>query len=53
MLKGSRFKISKRQALENMLKPIPKETKGDPDVYKKWKAIWKEGKNEKDNSNRS
>lgn len=41
----TRFRISKRQALENMRKPIPNETKGDPNVYEKWKAIWKEKNN--------
>ena len=52
MIKGATIKLTRRQALENMRKPIPNETKGDPDIHKKWKAIWEET-NEKDNSNRS
>ena len=39
-------KMTKRQALENMRKPIPNETKGDPDIHKKWKAIWEGDKND-------
>jgi len=34
------LRMTKRQALENSLQPIPNETKGDPDIHKKWKAIW-------------
>jgi len=39
------IKLTRRQALENMRQPIPNETKGDPDVVKKWRAIWKEKNN--------
>ena len=39
-----KVRMTKRQALENMRKPIPNETKVDPDIHKKWKAIWKEKK---------
>jgi len=41
------IKTTKRQMLENKYKPIPNETQGDPDIHKKWRAIWdnkKEGK---------
>lgn len=41
------LKITKRQALENSLQPIPNETKGDPNISEKWKAIWKDKKNGK------
>lgn len=53
MIKGATIKLTRRQALENMRQPIPNETKGDPDIHKKWKAIWEGNKDEKDNSNRS
>ena len=48
MIKGATIKMTRREALENMRQPIPNETKGDPDIYKKWKAIW-ENDNEKTN----
>jgi hypothetical protein len=54
MIKGATIKLTRRQALENMRQPIPNETKGDPDIHKKWKAIWdnkKEGKKNESNSN--
>jgi len=40
MIKGATIKLTKRQALENMRKPIPNETKGDPDTHKKWIELW-------------
>ena len=43
------IKMTRRQALENMRQPIPNETQGDPDIHKKWKAIW-ENDNEKNNT---
>jgi hypothetical protein len=49
MIKGATIKMTRREALENMRQPIPNETKGDPDIYKKWKAIW-ENDNEKNNT---
>ena len=49
MIKGATIKLTRRQALENMRQPIPNETQPDPDIHKKWKAIW-ESNNEKTNT---